>query len=133
MIYTSYFGKIRRATLKNCVTVAICAKPPDGYTGACYKVLAPPYKLLMEWKKDGRNDDYFGTKRKQYETTVLNRLDIQQVMTDLQKKFPGCVEPIWESQRYHIVLLCYEKPSDFCHRHFVAQWLTKNGYPCEEL
>ena len=30
-------------------------------------------------------------------------------------------------------LVCYEKPSDFCHRHLVADWLNKNGYDCEEL
>lgn len=35
---------------------------------------------------------------------------------------------------YHpnIVLLCYEKPTDFCHRHLVAQWLIENGFECKE-
>ena len=28
---------------------------------------------------------------------------------------------------------CYEKPSDFCHRHLVADWLNKNGVECKEL
>jgi len=23
-----------------------------------------------------------------------------------------------------IILLCYEKPADFCHRHIVADWLN---------
>lgn len=31
-----------------------------------------------------------------------------------------------------IALICYEKPSDFCHRHLVAEWLNQNGYKCEE-
>ena len=31
-----------------------------------------------------------------------------------------------------IALICYEKPSDFCHRHLVAEWLNKNGFKCEE-
>lgn len=31
-----------------------------------------------------------------------------------------------------IALICYEKPSDFCHRHLVAEWLNQNGFKCEE-
>ena len=31
-----------------------------------------------------------------------------------------------------ICLICYEKPSDFCHRHLVADWLNKNGFECKE-
>lgn len=131
MIYTSYFGKWRGWT-SNMHPVAICAKPPKDWSNACYKKLAPPYNLLMEWKSDPRNDDYFGVKRKQYEDAVLNNLDAKRVVGDLQRMIPGCVDPIWENDKHHIVLLCYEGPGDFCHRHFVAQWLTANGYPCEE-
>ena len=25
-----------------------------------------------------------------------------------------------------IALVCYEKPSDFCHRHLVAKWINEN-------
>ena len=25
-----------------------------------------------------------------------------------------------------IALCCYEKPTDFCHRHLVAEWLNNN-------
>lgn len=32
-----------------------------------------------------------------------------------------------------IALICYEKPSDFCHRHLVAQWLRDNGFGCSEM
>ncbi len=132
MLYTSYFAKGRIGWRENVLPVAICRKPPDGWTGASYEKLAPSYDLLMEWKNDPRNDDYFGIKRKQYEEEVLSKLDAREVMKELQRMYPGYVEPIWESKKYHIVLLCYEKRSDFCHRHFVAQWLTKNGYNCEE-
>lgn len=31
-----------------------------------------------------------------------------------------------------IALICYEKPSDFCHRHLVSEWLNQNGFKCEE-
>ena len=32
----------------------------------------------------------------------------------------------------HIALICYEKPTDFCHRHLVADWFNKNGIRCKE-
>lgn len=32
-----------------------------------------------------------------------------------------------------IALICYEKPTDFCHRHLVAEWLTTNGIKCDEI
>ena len=31
------------------------------------------------------------------------------------------------------VMLCYEKPSDFCHRHILAAWLTEHGHTVTEL
>ena len=31
------------------------------------------------------------------------------------------------------ILLCFEMPDDFCHRHLVAEWLRKYGYEVEEL
>lgn len=31
-----------------------------------------------------------------------------------------------------VVLLCYERPNDFCHRHLVAEWLREAGYNIEE-
>jgi uncharacterized protein (DUF488 family) len=39
---------------------------------------------------------------------------------------------IWLAKDYHIVLLCYEKPDSFCHRHLVAKWFNENGFPIEE-
>lgn len=40
--------------------------------------------------------------------------------------------PFYINQDFHIALVCYEKPSDFCHRHLVAQWLSQNGFKCKE-
>ena len=32
-----------------------------------------------------------------------------------------------------IILLCYEKPGDFCHRHLVSDWFNQNGIFCQEF
>ena len=31
-----------------------------------------------------------------------------------------------------IVLLCYERPTDFCHRHLVSAWFREHGIECKE-
>ena len=31
-----------------------------------------------------------------------------------------------------LTLVCYEKPSEFCHRHLVADWLTQHGADISE-
>lgn len=43
------------------------------------------------------------------------------------------IEGTYENHSKDVALLCCEKPSDFCHRHLVADWFRKNGVPCEEL
>ena len=32
-----------------------------------------------------------------------------------------------------IILLCYERPSEFCHRQLVREWFNNNGFKCEEV
>lgn len=116
-IYTSYFAKLRSLP-ENIVPISICGKAPDWYTGLQYKKLAPKYGFFMEWKKTHDNDYYI----EHFDSEVLNLLDAKAIYEELSKM----------SGRKDIALICYEKPSDFCHRHLVAKWLTKNGIPCDE-
>lgn len=57
---------------------------------------------------------------------MLNALSVKNVMIDLINMMPD------RSSKHDIALICYEKPSDFCHRHLVADWLIKNGFKCRE-
>lgn len=68
---------------------------------------------------------------------MLEELSIVRVNNDLQLLIPYDIRckmqhNVAYSPDWHIALICYEKPSDFCHRHLVADWLNKNGIPCEE-
>ena len=133
MIYTSYFAKLRRLP-ENVIPISICGKAPDWDSGPQYKKLAPKYDFFMEWKRT--NDDDFYVKC--YKEQVTDKLDVERVLNELQAKIPSEIreqmdEPIWLSSKWSIALICYEKPSDFCHRHLVTEWLRKNGYECEEL
>lgn len=72
--------------------------------------LAPTPELLRAYKH-GELDEKSYTMA--YKTSLL-RLNkeavLEQIMFCAKGKIP--------------VLVCYEKPSDFCHRHILAEWLT---------
>ena len=112
-IYTSYFANIRNLP-KDIVTISISAKSPNWYNGIEYKQLAPTYKTLMDYKQN--KDDNLYIERFQRET--LNILNQEEVVNKLFELSDG----------KDVVILCYEKPIDFCHRHLVADWLNLKGY-----
>lgn len=95
--------------------VSIAGKCPDWYHGAEYKKLAPKWSFFSKWKNGshkGDNDYYI----KNFYELVLDKLDPEQVIKELEG-FTGVSSD-------KIILLCYEKPGDFCHRHLVADWLN---------
>lgn len=91
--------------------ISICAKAPNWYSGLQYKKLAPTFDILMKYKKDGDEESYV----KCFEREVLQKLNNVDVIKELSKL----------SNMQDVVLLCYEKAGDFCHRHLVAQWLRE--------
>jgi len=132
MIYTTYFAKLKKLP-KNVIPISICAKAPSWYSGAEYKQLAPTYELLMRWKETHDKDYY----TKCFTSEILGRKDVANVIRELQTLLPLEVievinSPICFSKNYHIVLVCYEKSSDFCHRHLVSEWLKEKGIECSE-
>lgn len=122
MIYTTYFAKIK-ALPKGVIPIAICAKPPVGYQGASYRQLAPHYNFYMRWKETHDND-YF---TECYNDRVLGQLNPTRVVAELYHQI-GLAPCTCD-----IALICYEKSTDFCHRHLVAKWLCDSGYQCEEF
>lgn len=122
MIYTSYFAKIKELENNNIIPIAICAKLPGWYKGLQYKKLAPKYGFFMEWKKTHDNGCY----TEHFQLEVLGSLDITSVLYDLADMLND------RAGQKDIALICYEKPTDFCHRHLVAGWLKENGTDCTE-
>lgn len=121
MIYTSYFAKLKELENHNIIPISICGKAPDWYKGLQYKKLAPKYEFFMELKKNHDNNYYI----EHFQTEVLDGLDILNVIRDI-------IDISNQEKKNDIALICYEKPSDFCHRHLVADWLNQNGFKCEE-
>ena len=123
MIYTCYFAKLKELEDHNIIPISICGKAPDWYKGLQYKKLAPKYGFFMEWKKNHDNDYYI----EHFQKEVLDGLWATEVILDFSRMAYG-----FNAGENDIALICYEKPSDFCHRHLVAAWLNKNGFKCEE-
>jgi len=100
-IKTSYF-----ANYKEDNAVSIAFSTPNWFKGEKYKKLAPPKKLLYDYKSGLVEEEEY---RKVYSKEVLNKLDPFKIAKELNNK----------------VLLCYEKSEDFCHRKLVAEWLEE--------
>jgi len=137
LLHTSYFGKLKSLP-PGVIPISICGKAPEWYNGAQYKKLAPKYAFFMEWKKNHDNDYYI----KCFNEQVLSTLDPSRVYDDLYNIAEEFVNNLpdddlrkihqKEGYPYSVALICYEKPSEFCHRHLVAKWLTNNGINCTE-
>lgn len=105
-LYTSYYAR----SGKNIRAVSISAKAPFFYKGNKYLDLAPSWELLRAYKA-GEIDNFqytqiYGEQLKQRNITpqvVISQLPEQSIM------------------------LCYEGPGKFCHRHIVAVWLNNSG------
>ncbi len=93
------------------VRIAICGKLVFPWEGLWYPKLAPKRWFFDEWEKDHDNAKYVG----RFNDEVLRRLSRRAVRDELARLSGGFDRTI--------VLMCYEKPGDFCHRHLVAGWL----------
>lgn len=84
--------------------VSIAGWPPPWFAGRKFKLLAPTRPILDGYKLSGDSNVF--TKR--FYEEVLSKLDAQEVFDKLGERS---------------ILICYEKPGDFCHRRLVARWL----------
>lgn len=112
-IFTSYYAKFR-AIDPNFILVQISTSKPSWFElcEAALPELYPGWGLVNGIKG--------GTiTKKEYEEIYKKRLaniDKHKILSELQE-----LSNILGGR--DIALLCYEKPGDFCHRHFVGEWL----------
>ena len=113
-MFTGYFAKLKTYLREGLVPVSIALVTPDWYDGKCFPLLAPTKSIFMEWKFGARSgDNTHYTQR--YRAEVLEPMVRDRVI--------GMLERLTGVSSDRIILLCYEKPSSFCHRHLVAEWL----------
>lgn len=117
MIYTSYFALLRRMP-KHITPVSISLYTPRWYTGFEYKQLAPTTDIFWNYEKTKDEEMY----TYYFKNNILKCLTPKDVVDKLMAM----------SSTPDIALLCYERPTDFCHRRLVSEWLRNNGFESEE-
>lgn len=106
---TSYFAHYRGQD-----GIAITAYKPKFWNGHVYPSLAPSRDLLNHYKAGQVTDEQYAVEFRAH----LATLDPQTVWNELEGK----------------VLLCYESPEKFCHRHLVAAWIRESlGHEVAEI
>ena len=109
MIYTGYFAHQNKYISMGLFPISVAQYVPKRIldTGIVeYKKLAPSRAMIDVAKSNlGEFIDYYNEK--------LRRMNRDLVIEELMSISEGS----------DIVLLCYEKPEDFCHRHLIAEWL----------
>ena len=112
MIYTGRFAEVANYERFGFIPVSIAGKAPPYYHGIEFKTLAPKYVWWQEWHDKKLSNEWY---REQYQKTVLDKLN-PKVIANRLNQFGD-----------NVILLCYEKPEEFCHRQLVANWLRQGG------
>ena len=108
-IYTSYFANWRKFP-DNAVPISIARFAAPGWKGLRYEVLAPWNELLILYKNGEIDEKEFKREFSQY----LRLLDQEEVVNELRELSGG----------KDVILCCYEKRGEFCHRNLVREWLN---------
>jgi len=111
-IKTSYFAKWRKLEETNTYQpISVAQYNPKGMGNIPWLAnLAPTPELLRAYKHGELDERSYAMA---YKASLLGRdkeAVLEQIMFCAKGKIP--------------VLVCYEKPADFCHRHILAEWLT---------
>lgn len=121
-IYTGYYARTNEYKKHGLAPISISWKVPDKWLSdenKWYKSLAPKYDIWREYNTIHNEEIYVS----RFTNEVLSKLEPSKVLSDL-KVLSGDKDPI---------LICYEKPECFCHRHIVGVWLYESlGIPVNE-
>ena len=123
-IGTGYFAKAKEYSDKGFALVSIARTRPWFLSKELliwyYSDLAPTGEIIGA-KNNPR------VYEEKYNNEILSRVSADEVLRRLDRyaRLSG---------KENVVLLCYEAPGKFCHRHIIAKWLgDKTGNPIEEI
>lgn len=122
MIYTGYFAKFNKYVEAGLLPISIAGKGPAGINCVEWKFFAPTWDIYSNYKKGNLNE--FGYLER-FKSEILGVIDIGSL-----KQF---IDNTMINNKKDIILLCYETPDKFCHRHIVADFLEANGYVVKEF
>ena len=108
-VYTSYFGMSRRFPKEKFIKTAVCYSVPRGI--GIWNSVGPSAELVFGMKRGEITKEYY---EECYYQMLLDRKD--QIAQNI---------PYLKNGERDVVLLCYEKPTDWCHRHILARFLKE--------
>lgn len=109
MIYTGYFAKLKKYKEAGLTPISIAGKTPiEGLIE--WKFFAPSWSIFKSWKDKMIDNSEYEERFISERLEVLNKEEVKEILLSIPNP----------------ILLCYEKPSDFCHRHIVADWIKGN-------
>ena len=113
MIYTGYFGGWHRYP-GDAVFIAITRFPPDFWNYEVWDWLAPTEGLLRSYQNKDIDEYIFKLKflRELHDRGLTPELVREKIKKEYRDKV--------------VILMCYERPTDFCHRQVLAEWLGKD-------
>lgn len=127
MLYTSYFAKIRKFP-DNIIPISIARFQPKWLNNIIIcDELSPTPEILELYKKNNNINDYI----KKYDEEILSKYNSKDIIHLIENKTG--IKNIVNNPNTHIALCCYEKPTDFCHRHLLADFLEKENIMIQEL
>ncbi len=105
-MHTSYYASKKLNSSMN--LIAISRSVPKFMKGniTVYRPLCPPWDLISAYKEGRITDARY---EHDYHANILSGLD---------------PEMVYQALGEDAVLLCWEAPDKFCHRHIVASWLN---------
>lgn len=111
-VYTSYFGKARKFPKDKFIKTAVCYSAPRGI--GIWNSVVPDADLV------------FGKKRGEISAEEYEDRYIQ-MLVDRKDQIAQNIPYLQNGER-DVVLMCYEKPEDWCHRHILAAFLNTYFY-----
>ena len=117
MVYTGYFSRVKKYTEADLIPISIARYSPKWWNYDTCSLLAPTSGLLMRYKAGKVNPEEYEREYREY----LDNINVKAILENL---IPG---------KRNIILCCYEKPGDFCHRHIFADYVFEHfGIKMEE-
>lgn len=112
-VYTSYYrGEIRGEA------ISISLYPPKNWKGKHLPLFAPTPELLKWWKASAQDAEAEKDYERRFREVLQSRQQLIELWINRQGQNSG-----------DITLCCYEKPTDFCHRHQVGEELVQKYLP----
>ena len=113
MVYTGYFAMAKKYKKLGFCTISVAQFNPSWYNGVSFPELAPSRELLGDYKLSGLSTD-------DYAKRYFDELQRPKAIASMKKLKEKAL-----SDSRNLILLCYEKPDEFCHRHLLAQFLNE--------